>query len=729
MPVPARARHPLPTRDLPPRPGVTLRPGGADIAVYAGHADGVDLCLFEPGDERGESERRIPLTERAHGWWWSFIEGLEAGQRYGLRARGLWAPEEGLRYNEHKLLLDPYARAIEGEVRLGPESYAHKVRRSDWRGDGEIPSELDSVAHMPRAVVLGNGFDWGGVRPPDTSLADSVIYEVHVKNFTKRHPGIPEELRGTYAGLAHPAAIEHLHRLGVTAVELLPVHSFTHEPHVVQRGLTNHWGYNTLGFFAPHSAYASTRDAMGTLDEFKGMVKLLHEAGIEVILDVVYNHTAEGEETGPTFSWRGLDHRAYYRLDDRGGQVDFTGCGNSLNLRHPIVAQLVLDSMRYWVQECHIDGFRFDLAVTLGRGRTSEYDPDHPFLVAVRTDPVLSRVKLVAEPWDVGPGGWRTGQFPPPFLEWNDKFRDATRAFWLSDVRAARHGHSGHGVRDLATRLAGSQDLFHARDRGPLAGVNFFTAHDGFTLADLTAYNRKHNGSNGEGNRDGSDDNRSYNHGHEGWADASESTLRERRRSMRNLMATLLLANGVPMLNGGDEMGRTQWGNNNPYCLDIEEMWFDWELEPWRANLLDTTRFLTALRRRHPVLRQRTFHTGHAVSPDGSLDVAWFGTDGCGLDTAAWESAGTHTLQMLLDGAWLDTDSLLVILHGGGDDTVVTLPHAPGLLSYRLLWDSAWEHPSEGAGSPQTQGPPLLPGDHVALESASLRIYRAQDPT
>ena len=708
---------------------MTLRAGGADIAVYAGHADGVELCLFEPGDGRGESERRIPLTERAHGWWWSFVEGVQPGQRYGLRASGRWAPEEGLRYNQHKLLLDPYARAIEGDVVLGPESYAHKVRRSDWRGDGEIASELDSVANMPRGVVLGNGFDWGGVEPPDTSLADSLIYEVHVKNFTKRHPGIPEELRGTYAGLAHPVAIEHLHRLGVTAVELLPMHAFTHEPHVVQRGLTNHWGYNTLGFFAPHSAYASTRDAMAALDEFRGMVKLLHEAGLEVILDVVYNHTAEGEATGPTYSWRGLDNKAYYRLDDRGGQVDFTGCGNSLNLRHPIVAQMVLDSLRYWAQECHVDGFRFDLAVTLGRGRTSEYDPDHPFLVALRTDPVLSRVKLIAEPWDVGPGGWRTGQFPPPFVEWNDRFRDATRAFWLSDIRAARHGHTGHGVRDLATKLAGSQDLFHARDRGPLASVNFFTAHDGFTLADLTAYNRKHNGANGEGNRDGTDDNRSYNHGREGWADASESTLLERRRSMRNLLATLLLANGVPMLNGGDEMGRTQWGNNNPYCLDIEEMWFDWDLEPWRANLLDTTRFLTALRRRHPVLRQRTFHTGQPVATDGSLDVAWFGTDGCGLDTAAWESAGTHTLQMLLAGAWLDTDSLLVILHGGGHDTVVTLPDAPGLLGYRLLWDSAWEHPSDGTDAPETQGPPLLPGARVAMEAASLRIYRAQDPT
>ena len=729
MPPPVRPRDPRSPHDLPPRPGVTLRDGGADVSVYAGHADGIDLCLFEAGDVTGESERRIPLGERTHGWWWGFVEGLGPGQRYALRARGPWAPDLGLRYNENKLLLDPYARGIEGEVRLGPESYAHKVRRSDWRGDGAIPSALDSAAHMPRGVVLHNGFDWGHDRSPGTPLTDTLVYEAHVKNLTKRHPEVPPELRGTYAGLAHPAVVDHLQRLGVTAVELLPVQAFTSETHLVQRGLTNHWGYNTLGFFAPHAAYASTTEPGGVLAEFKGMVKLLHEAGIEVLLDVVYNHTCEGDAYGPTYSWRGLDNRAYYRLDDRGVDVDFTGCGNSLNLRHPIVSQMVLDSLRYWVEECHVDGFRFDLAVTLGRGRSSEYDPDHPFLVALRTDPVLSRVKLIAEPWDVGPGGWRTGQFPPPFLEWNDRFRDSARTFWLSDVRAAHHGHTGHGVRDLATRLAGSQDLFHARDRGPLASVNFVTAHDGFTLADLTAYNRKHNAANGEGNRDGTDDNRSYNHGREGWADAGKATLRGRRRSMRNLLATLLLANGVPMLNAGDELGRTQWGNNNPYCLDIEEMWFDWELEPWRVDLLETACFLTGLRRRHPVLRQRTFHTGQPVSPDGSLDVGWFGTDGRELDTAAWESAATHTLQMLLDGAWLDTDSLLIVLHGGGTAADITLPDAPGLLGYALLWDSAWEHPSEAADAPAAQGPPLVPGSTVTLEPASVRIYRAQDPT
>ncbi|HHU08439.1 MAG TPA: glycogen debranching protein GlgX [Intrasporangiaceae bacterium] len=723
MATPLRSRDPHATRDLPPPPGVTLRDGGADIAVYAGHAEGIEVCLFDEGDDTGESERRIPLPERAHGWWFGFLEGVSAGQRYGLRAHGDWAPSEGLRYNEHKLLLDPYARGIEGSVRLAPHSYAHQVRRSDWHGDGMIPSALDSVAHMPRGVVLGNGFDWGDAPVPDTTLANSVIYEVHVKNFTARNPRIPPELRGTYAGLAHPAAIEHLHRLGVTAVELLPVQAFTHEPHLVQRGLTNHWGYNTLGFFAPHAMYASTTDPQGVLDEFKGMVRLLHEAGIEVLLDVVYNHTSEGDGLGPTYSWRGLDNRAYYRLDDRGDFIDVTGCGNSLNLRHPIVAQMVLDSLRYWVTECHIDGFRFDLAVTLGRGRSSEYDPDHPFLIALRTDPVLSRVKLIAEPWDVGPGGWRTGQFPPPFLEWNDKFRDAARTFWLSDVRAGRHGHLGHGVRDLATRLAGSQDLFYARDRGPLASVNFVTAHDGFTLADLTAYNYKHNAANGEGNRDGTEDNRSYNHGEEGWADASETTLELRRRSMRNLMATLFVSAGVPMVNAGDEFGRTQWGNNNPYCLDIEDMWFDWDHEPWQDDLIDTAAFLIALRRGNPALRPRNFFTGETVNEDGSVDVAWFGANGQPMDTRQWESGATHTLAMLIDGTWMGADSMLIILHGGTDDTEIALPVAPGRDCYALLWDSAWPRPRP-AEEPPTR---IRSGATVPMTASSLRIYRVCD--
>ena len=705
---------------------MTLLEGGAELAVYASHAHGVELCLFEPGDREGESERRIPMTERAHGWWWGFFEDLRPGQRYALRARGRWAPEEGLRYNEHKLLLDPYARALEGEVRLAPESFAHEVRASDWSSDGAIPSTLDSAGHMPRCVVLDNGFDWAGTTPPKTRLSDSVLYEVHVKNFTALHPGIPEHLRGTYAGLAHPAAVEHLLRLGVTAVELLPVQAFTHEAHLVQRGLTNHWGYNTLGFFAPHAGYASTADPQGVLAEFKGMVRLLHEAGIEVILDVVYNHTAEGDTNGPSFSWRGLDNPSYYRLDDRGGSIDFTGCGNTLDLRNPIVVQMVVDSLRYWVSECHVDGFRFDLGVTLARGRSSDYDPDHPFLVAVRADPVLSRVKLIAEPWDLGPGGWRTGQFPPPFLEWNDRFRDAVRTFWLSDVRAARHGHTGHGVRDLATRLAGSQDLFHARDRGPLASVNFVSAHDGFTMADLTAYSTKHNAANGEGNRDGTEDNRSHNHGEEGWAEASAETLGSRRRSIRNLMATLLFSSGVPMINAGDEFGRTQWGNNNPYCLDIEEMWFHWDLEPWQQDLLETVRHLIRLRRESPVLRQRTFFTGRPVDEYGLADVSWFGVHGHPLSREEWESGATHTLAMLLEGGWIDSDGMLLLLHGAPEDSAVVLPQAPEVERYELLWSSEWERPGGGDAADDPDRVTAAPADAVTMAAASMRVYRVR---
>ncbi|WP_370518435.1 glycogen debranching protein GlgX [Nostocoides sp. HKS02] len=530
---------------------MTLVHGGAEFAVYAGHAEAVTVCLFDADDADGSTERQVPLTERTHGIWFGFLPGVGPGQRYGLRADGPWRPAEGLRYNPAKVLLDPYARALEGDPEWVPEVFAHRVDER-LRGDDLVRSTLDSAAVTPRCVVIDESFDWGDDAPPHTPLAASVIYETHVRGLTMRHPDVPEHLRGTYAGLCHPAVIAHLKRIGVTAVELLPVQAFTSEPEVVRRGLTNYWGYNTLGFFAPHAAYASTPDPQGALNEFKGMVRLLHEAGIEVILDVVYNHTAEQSgRAGATLSWRGLDNRAYYRLDERGQDIDVTGCGNTLDLRHAMACRMVLDSLRYWVGECHVDGFRFDLAVALGRGPNDDYDPNHPFLVALRTDPMLSRVKLIAEPWDVGLHGWRTGQFPPPFSEWNDRFRDSVRTFWLDDLKAQAHGHQGHGVRELATRMAGSQDLFGAQDRGPIASVNFVAAHDGFTAVDLTRYNAKHNGPNGEGNRDGSDNNRSWNHGVEGPVDGrGDGTVETaRRRSVRNLLATTLLATGVPMIN------------------------------------------------------------------------------------------------------------------------------------------------------------------------------------
>jgi len=703
------------TRDLAPRPGVTLVEGGADVAVYAGHADAVELCLFDAGDKAGTSERRIPLLERAHGWWFAFVPGITAGQRYNFRAHGAWSPDQGLRHNPAKLLLDPYAKAIEGKVRWGAEVYGHVVDVR-WHGDGELISDLDSRGHMPRGVVVDDRFDWEGDVAPNRSRSESVIYEAHVRNQTALHPGVPPELRGTYAGLAHPASVAHLTSLGVTAVELLPVHAFTHEPHLVRRGLTNHWGYNTLGFFAPHGAYAAAKDPQGAVDELKGMVKLLHGEGIEVILDVVYNHTAEQGRTGAMLSWRGLDQRAYYRLDERGRDIDVTGCGNTLDLRHPVVCRMVLDSLRYWVQEYHVDGFRFDLAVALGRGRGDDFDPDHPFLVALRTDPVLSAVKLIAEPWDVGMLGWRTGQFPPPFMEWNDRYRDAVRRFWVGDVRSQRHHHRGHGLQELATRLAGSRDLFGHRDRGPTASINFVAAHDGFTTADLVAYDTKHNEANGEDNRDGSDNNGSWNHGTEGPSDDPQ-VIADRTLAIRNLMGTLLLSTGVPMINAGDELGRSQGGNNNPYCQDNGTSWINWDLEPWQQDLLDTTSHLIRVRQALPVLRQRVWALGRQVHDDGTRDMEWYAADGTPMGDR-W-TQGSRLVQLYVAGAWMGWDSALLVVNGGVEDVEVTLPEAPGVTTYRLLWDSTWSRPRDG-------GDPVVPGP-VTVGATSLRVYAASD--
>ena len=684
--------------------------------MYAGHADSVHVCLFDAGDRKGASERHIPLTERAHGFWFGHLRGVTPGQRYGLRAAGPWQPENGLRYNESKLLLDPYTRAIEGGVRLAPPAFGHQVG-VELAGDPGLRDDRDSKAYVPRSVVVEESFDWEGDAPPLRSLAETVVYEVHVKNLTQQLPGIPDHLRGTYAGLAHPVTIEHLTRLGVTAVELLPVQAFTHEPEVLRRGLTNHWGYNTLGFFAPHAAYASARDPQGVLDEFKGMVKLLHRAGIEVILDVVYNHTSEQSVIGMTLSWRGLDNRAYYRLDDRGHDIDVTGCGNTLDLRHPVVCRLVLDSLRYWVEDCHVDGFRFDLGVALARGRYDDYDPNHPFLVALRADPVLSRVKNIAEPWDLGIHGWRTGQFPPPFSEWNDRFRDGVRSFWLAGLGRAREERQGHGVQDLATRLAGSQDLFGTRDRGPIASVNFVAAHDGFTARDLTTYDVKHNEANLEGNRDGSDNSLSWNHGVEGPSDDPD-VGEARRRSIRNLLGTLLTSTGVPMINAGDEFGRTQGGNNNPFCQDNATSWFDWDLAAWQQDLLETTRFLVRLRATLPVLRQRTFPTGRPVGEDGATDIAWYDASGRPMTDAVWTDPSVRTLSMYLDGADLGERSVLVLVHGGAVPAAVTLPEPPGGTAYERLWDSAWERPQRTEIVDPAAGP-------VDVTAASMQVYRA----
>ena len=712
--------RPTTRRDHPPLPGVTLVPGGAEVCVYAGHADAVDVCLFDAGDRTGLTERRVALTDRLYGYWFGFVPGMGLGQRYGFRAKGPWVPHAGLRYNPAKLLMDPYARAIEGELTWSGEVFGHRTSSDLTPEDLYQPDDRDSAAYVPRSVVVSDRFDWGRDRPPRHALSDTVIYETHVRNLTMRLPGVPPELRGTYAGLAHPVTIDYLRSLGITAVELLPVHSFVTEPEVWRRGLTNHWGYNTLGFFAPHARYAASKDPQGALDEFKGMVKLMHAAGIEVFLDVVYNHTAEQSARGATLSWRGLDNRAYYRLDGRGDDIDVTGCGNTLDTRHVVVVRTILDSLRYWVQECHIDGFRFDLAVAMGRGKNDDFDPDHPLLVALRTDPVLSQVKNISEPWDLGIQGWRTGQFPPPFSEWNDRYRDRVRSFWLSDLSRLISGQHAHGVRDLATRLSGSADLFHARDRGPIASINFVAAHDGFTMADLTMYNHKHNEANHEDNRDGSDNNSSWNHGIEGPIDDGISAVRH--RSLRNLMGTLLVSTGVPMINGGDEFGRTQHGNNNAFCHDSDLSYYDWDLRPWQQDLLDTTRYLTALRRSHPVLRQRMFWSGGEVHIDGSKDLDWFDDRGSPMTQDRWGDERLRTLQMLLNGAWEGQASLLVVLHGGQHEADVTLPRPPGATAYELLWDSAWDRPPDA--------PIPMPYDQaVRMLPASMRVYRVVDPT
>jgi isoamylase len=734
------------THSRPHPLGVRCRDGGIDVAVLASAADRVELCLLDPADGAagpsgtdpaagGWRERRVELTEQTHGVWHGFVPEVAPGQRYGFRVHGPWEPARGHRHNPAKLLLDPYARALHLPHDPRPELYGHRVD-DRLNGDHTVRDDRDSAEFAAHGVVTAPAGPSPALSRPRRPWSDTVVYEAHVAGLTRRMPGVPEQLRGTYAGLGHPATLEHLLRLGVTAVELLPVHAFAHEPHLVQRGLTNYWGYNTLGFFAPHPAYAAADDPAAAVAEFAAMVQALHAAGLELILDVVYNHTCEGGAAGPTYSFRGLDAATYYRLDPLGRDLDVTGCGNTLDAREARVVQLVLDSLRYWAGELGVDGFRFDLAPALARGREG-YDPDHPFLVAARADPVLADVKLVAEPWDVGPHGWRTGQFPPPFGEWNDRYRDGVREFWL---RAAVAGHPT-GVSDLATRLAGSADLF-AASRGPLASVNFVAAHDGFTVADATAYEHKHNEANGEENRDGHDGNRSANHGVEGPTDDGR-VLAARRRSIRNLLGTLLLSTGVPMLSAGDEFGRSQGGNNNAYCQDNPISWLDWDLAPWQQDLLETTRYLVALRREYPVLRQSRFFAGRPVHADGTLDLGWFDIDGAPMDAGRWHDPGRRVLLMYLHeqhlGRWPGAPepppappappapeppdgggSLLLVVQGADTDVDVVLPGPPWATGYRLLWDSAGDRPPDGPGPVTAAGTP------VTVPGPTLRVYRAE---
>ncbi|MCC6766847.1 MAG: glycogen debranching protein GlgX [Deltaproteobacteria bacterium] len=652
-----------------PQPlGATWDGEGVNFAIFSAHATAIELCLFDDADREAA---RVPLVERDQGVWHAYLPDVRPGQRYGYRVHGPYDPQRGHRFNPQKLLVDPYARALSDGGRFGPSLFGFAPAEPE---DDLVPSPLDSADAAPKSVVVESAFTWGDDRPPRVSWSRTVIYECHVKGLTARHPEVPARLRGTYLGLATDPVIQHLQSLGVTTIELLPIHQAIVDRHLFARGLTNYWGYNTLAFFAPDVRFA-TAGGGAQVAEFKTMVKRLHRAGLEVILDVVYNHTGEGDQRGPTLSLRGIDNAVYYRLDagNPRSYVDVTGCGNTLNLPHPRTTQLVLDSLRYWVEEMHVDGFRFDLAPVLGRGAAVDVRSD-AFFEMVRQDPVLSRVKLVAEPWDLGPGGDWGGAFPAGWSEWNGRFRDGVRRFWRGDPGR---------VADLASRLSGSSELFGPNGRNADASINFVTCHDGFTLRDLVSYDQKHNEANGEDNRDGTNDNWSRNWGAEGPTAAVE-VLRQRASTERNLLATLAFSQGVPMLLAGDEMHHTQHGNNNAYCQDSELSWVDWNLDQPARDLLAFTRRVFAIRAGNPVLRRRSFFHGGEISGTGLKDVAWLRPDGQELTEADWHHPEAHVLGMLIHGRATDEKddrgrpvvgrTLLLLANGGTRPRAFNLP-------------------------------------------------------
>ncbi len=650
--------------------------GGANVALWAEGAERVEFCVLR---DRGEERR--DLRERTNHVFHDHVDDLPPGTRYGFRVHGPWEPDRGLRWNPAKLLIDPYARALTGALALDP-----RVRDSTDDGQREMG---DSAGVVPHSVVVADTFDWGHDRHPETPWTDTVIYEAHVRGLTLRHPEVPAELRGTYAGVAHPAVISHLQSIGITAIELLPIHHFVSELPLLQRNLTNYWGYNSIGYFAPHAGYSSRGSHGGQVEDFKTMVKDLHHAGIEVILDVVYNHTAEGGTDGPTLSFRGIDNPGYYRLGDDGcTYIDYTACGNSLNIAQPHVLQMVMDSLRYWVQEMHVDGFRFDLASTLAR---SFHDVDMlgSFMSAISQDPILRTVKLIAEPWDIGPGGYQVGEFPVLWAEWNDKYRDALRSYWR-----------GTGsVSELARRITGSADLYQDTNKRPQSSINYVTAHDGFTLHDLMSFDHKHNLANGEDNRDGTDNNLSANCGHEGETD--DPTINAiRRRQVRNFLTSLFLSTGVPMLCAGDEIGRTQRGNNNAYCQDNEISWVDWELAPWQQELHDFTASVALLRREHQVFRRHTFFDGRPVTEHGRKDVMWLSPSGVEMEDHDWQGDGSHAMTMWLSGdvhahdtyrPWTD-ETFVLLLNGTEGDVFFHLPGKPMADGYSRVLDTASGH-------------------------------------
>ncbi len=669
----------MPGREVPvklrawpgqPQPlGATWDGEGVNFALFSEHATAVELCLFD-GTPPHRETARLSLHEKTNHVWHVYLPDVRPSQLYGYRVHGPYAPVQGHRFNPHKLLLDPYARGIQGSVKWAPScfGYSPSAQNIDLSFSGD-----DSANDVPKCMVIDPAFTWGSDHCPQTPWSKTVIYECHVKGLTALHPGVPEHLRGTYLGLASIPILDHLRRLGVTAVELLPIHQVAHDRRLLELGLSNYWGYNSVGYFAPDPRFA-TRCQGQQVTEFKSMVKAFHRAGIEVLLDVVYNHTGEGNETGPTLSFRGIDNLSYYRLTspDRRRAVDYTGCGNSLNLLHPRVLQLVLDSLRYWVNEMHVDGFRFDLAPVLARDPV-EFDINSRFLMTVQQDPVLANVKLIAEPWDLGVGGYRQGGFPPGWAEWNGLYRDSVRRFWRGD--------DGQ-IPELASRLSGSSDLFQGSGRGPLSSINFVTCHDGFTLHDLVTYERKHNENNGEENRDGSSENFSRNWGVEGETTAAP-VVRLRERMKRNFLATMVLSQGVPMLLAGDELGRTQRGNNNAYCQDSALSWVRWDLCPAGKELLSFTQDTLKIAREHPALRRRRHFVGQPATPEGEKDVTWLRPDGEEMKVEDWATARNHSLGMLIQhvpeetdecGAPHPEDTLLLLLNASNRAKNFTLP-------------------------------------------------------
>ena len=662
--------------------GAKVNSLGTNFALYSENASGVSVCFF---DESGKQTDCIALKERTAFVWHGLIKDVRPGQMYGYRVEGPWEPEKGQLFNPAKLLVDPYAEAISGEVDWKAPVFAYKVET----GDDLQKCDKDSAAGMPKSVVVEHTFDWGNDAPPQTPLSDSVIYEVHVKGFSKLNPEIPEKLRGTYAGLSHPTSIEYFKKLGITAVELLPIHHFIDDGHLVEKGLRNYWGYNTLGYFAVEPRYSSSGDRGGQVREFKQMVKALHEAGIEVILDVVYNHTCEGNHLGPMLSMKGIDNLTYYRQvqDNPRYYMDYTGTGNTLNVRHPQVLKLLMDSLRYWVTEMHVDGFRFDLAATLARG-LHDVDRLSAFFDTIHQDPTIADVKLIAEPWDLGEGGYHVGNFPVLWAEWNGKYRDTVRRFWKGDEGQ---------LSDLAYRITGSSDLYEFDGRRPYASINFVTAHDGFTMCDLVSYNGKHNEANKDDNKDGTDDNESWNMGAEGPTDdPAINSLREKQ--IRNFLSTLLLSQGVPMISGGDERARSQCGNNNAYCQDNELTWFNWNLDSSQQRLLEFTSKLIEFRRSHPNLHRRKFFQAHVIRNSLVRDIAWYGSDGQEMPDDVWNAEWVRCLSLVLNGKTLQItdengkaimdESFLIIVNAAADGVNVKLPPPINGTPWRQVMDT-----------------------------------------